>query len=251
MSSRSTNSRSAHTTSTSTSTRMSAASTASSSSSSSPLPLGIGLGGFEQIIASILTNPLNLLLLTFVLYSLYPHFFPPTLASLTPTLAKARGLPPHGPPLPPSSSSKAAAESGGPPSHQQQQKGPLAYSHLPRSHPETVVWTRFTPRTLAVHDGSGGSKSKILLSIHGRVFDVSKGRNFYGPDGPYGNFAGRDASRGMAKQSFDLEMLTPLDQPIDKLDDLTPAELNNMREWIGHFSAKYPQVGVLVEEGDE
>jgi hypothetical protein len=23
-------------------------------------------------------------------------------------------------------------------------------------------------------------------------------------DGPYGNFAGRDASRGMAKQSFDL-----------------------------------------------
>lgn len=26
--------------------------------------------------------------------------------------------------------------------------------------------------------------------------------------GPYGNFAGRDASRGMAKQSFDLGELT-------------------------------------------
>ncbi|KAK0567513.1 Dihydrodipicolinate synthase [Tilletia horrida] len=216
---------------------------------SSPLGLGLGLGAFEQILANILTNPLNLVLLGLILYCLHPHFFPPSLASLTPTLAKARGLPPHGPPL---SSAKPGGGGAGTSSAQQQQdNGPLLYSHLPRAHPETVVWTRFTPRTLAVHDGSGGSKSKILLAINGRVFDVSKGRNFYGPDGPYGNFAGRDASRGMAKQSFDLEMLTPLDQPLDKLDDLTPAELNNMREWIGHFSAKYAQVGVLVEEGEE
>ncbi len=58
----------------------------------------------------------------------------------------------------------------------------------------------------------------------------------------YANFAGRDASRGMAKQSFDegvyfsysyvslklnvrVDMLTPLDQPLDKLDDLTPDEM--------------------------
>jgi len=61
----------------------------------------------------------------------------------------------------------------------------------------------------------------------------------------YGNFAGRDASRGMAKQSFDLgecsccavssfevslsdmcvEMLTPVDQPLDKLEDLKPEEM--------------------------
>lgn len=45
------------------------------------------------------------------------------------------------------------------------------------------------------------------------------------PDGPYGNFAGRDASRGMAKQSFDEDMLTPLDQPLDKLDGLTDDEM--------------------------
>ncbi len=61
----------------------------------------------------------------------------------------------------------------------------------------------------------------------------------------YGNFAGRDASRGMAKQSFDLgtslsltvirilltrllrlDMLTPIDQPLDKLGDLTPEEMS-------------------------
>lgn len=61
----------------------------------------------------------------------------------------------------------------------------------------------------------------------------------------YGNFAGRDASRGMAKQSFELgerrwyavtflfpdpfgitiDMLTPIDQPLDKLADLRSDEL--------------------------
>jgi len=59
----------------------------------------------------------------------------------------------------------------------------------------------------------------------------------------YGNFAGRDASRGMAKQSFDdgewvwtdalamyliyifVEILTPIDQPLDKLEDLMPDEM--------------------------
>lgn len=66
----------------------------------------------------------------------------------------------------------------------------------------------------------------------------------------YGNFAGRDASRGMAKQSFDegasimilwsyervpnhesnprsvcVDMLTDIDQPLDKLQDLTPDEM--------------------------
>ena len=61
-------------------------------------------------------------------------------------------------------------------------------------------------------------------------------------DGMYANFAGRDASRGMAKQSFEegahylpffhtllthtlTEMLTPIDQPLDKLEDLTQEEM--------------------------
>jgi len=33
----------------------------------------------------------------------------------------------------------------------------------------------------------------------------------------------------MAKQSFDETMLTPIDQPIDDLEDLTPSERDNMR----------------------
>ncbi|KAF8896854.1 cytochrome b5-like heme/steroid binding domain-containing protein [Gymnopilus junonius] len=119
------------------------------------------------------------------------------------------------------------------------------YSWMPKSHPPTVLYKIYTPKTLEPFSGRDGGR--ILLAINGIVFDVTAGRNFYGPNGMYGNFAGRDASRGMAKQSFDLEMLTPVDQPLDKLDDLKQDEIDNMKGWIEHFSNKYIICGKLVE----
>lgn len=123
-----------------------------------------------------------------------------------------------------------------------------AYSWLPKAHPPTVLFTTYTPQTLSQFSGVDGGR--ILLAIDGIVFDVTAGRNFYGPDGMYGNFAGRDASRGMAKQSFDIEMLTPIDQPLDKLEDLTPEEIDNKRGWVEHFTNKYIVCGRLVENGE-
>ncbi|KAH9952410.1 cytochrome b5 [Lactifluus volemus] len=117
----------------------------------------------------------------------------------------------------------------------------------PRSHAPALLFTTFTPRTLTKFNGLDGGR--ILLAIAGTVFDVTAGRGFYGPDGMYGNFAGRDASRGMAKQSFDLEMLTPVDQPLDKLEDLTPEEMS-VREHEGldrPFFEQYIVCGRLVE----
>ncbi|THH03897.1 hypothetical protein EW146_g10321 [Bondarzewia mesenterica] len=119
------------------------------------------------------------------------------------------------------------------------------YSWMPKSHPPTLLFTTYTTKTLLPFDGVNGGR--ILLAIAGTVFDVTAGRNFYGPDGMYGNFAGRDASRGMAKQSFDIEMLTDIDQPLDKLEDLTSDEIENMKGWIDHFSNKYIICGRLVE----
>jgi len=56
-----------------------------------------------------------------------------------------------------------------------------------------------------------------------------------------------DASRNVAKQSFDLETLTPIDQPLDKLEDLTPRERLNMRGWTEHFMNRYVICGWLVD----
>ncbi|KDQ14952.1 hypothetical protein BOTBODRAFT_32312 [Botryobasidium botryosum FD-172 SS1] len=123
-----------------------------------------------------------------------------------------------------------------------------AYTWRPQAHSPTIIFKKYTPKTLQPFDGKDGGR--ILLAIDRKVFDVSNGRSFYGPDGMYGNFAGRDASRGMAKQSFDLEMLTPVDAPLDPLKDLTKSERENMKGWIEHFSNKYIVCGELVENDE-
>ncbi len=92
----------------------------------------------------------------------------------------------------------------------------------------------------------------VYLAVRGRVFDVTSGRNFYGPGGPYANFAGRDASRGLACGSFDEEMLTKdLQGPLDELGGLKPDEMDALRGWEERFEEKYLVVGKLVAVGDE
>ncbi|KAN0064387.1 Dihydrodipicolinate synthase [Thecaphora frezii] len=183
-----------------------------------------------QTLQTTFSNPLNLLLFALFLYILAPLLLPTDARSSkhTPTLHEAR--------------SHATAPSD-------------RYTFLASHHPDTVEWRRYTPRTLALYDGTNPSPSpsapaRILLAINRKVFDVTSGRNFYGPGGPYGNFAGRDASRGMAKQSFDLDIITPLDKPIDLLDDLTQSEIKNMNEWEAMFTGKYGIVGELVNEDE-
>lgn len=120
---------------------------------------------------------------------------------------------------------------------------------LPREPPATVFRT-FTPRTLLPFSGEGGGP--VYLAVRGRVFDVSAGRNFYGPEGPYANFAGRDASRGLACGSFDEEMLTKdLEGPLDTLTDLGGEEMEALRGWEERFESKYLVVGRLVAAGEE
>ena len=111
---------------------------------------------------------------------------------------------------------------------------------------ETTVIKDFTPRTL--YQFNGHDDEKVYLAIKGNIFDVSKGRAFYGPGGPYENFAGRDASRGLAKNSFKEDMVRDWDQPIDELDDLTEKEHKALDEWDAYFNKKYTCVGHLVKD---
>lgn len=53
------------------------------------------------------------------------------------------------------------------------------YTWMPKSHPATVLFKTYTPKTLEPFSGKDGGR--ILLAINGTVFDVSQGKNFYGP----------------------------------------------------------------------
>ncbi|KAF3625251.1 Membrane steroid-binding protein 1 [Capsicum annuum] len=60
---------------------------------------------------------------------------------------------------------------------------------------------------LKEYDGSDPNKP-LLMAIKGQIYDVSQSRMFYGPGGPYALFAGKDASRALAKLSFEEKDLT-------------------------------------------
>lgn len=62
------------------------------------------------------------------------------------------------------------------------------------------------------------------------------GKNFYGPDGVY-PFAGRECARAFAMVS------TELDDCNDNLEDMSPAELDSLRDWESRFYFKYPIIG--------
>ncbi|KAK6814473.1 hypothetical protein RU639_009555 [Aspergillus parasiticus] len=124
--------------------------------------------------------------------------------------------------------------------------GPVASQTLPS--PPSLL-RMFTPTDLLDFNGTNGKG--IYIAVRGRVFDVSMSKNFYGPGGPYENFAGRDATRGLALQSFDKEVLTKdLKGPLDDVKDLTRDELGNLESWEERFLSKYPVVGQLVSNAD-
>lgn len=115
---------------------------------------------------------------------------------------------------------------------------------------KAVVFTTFTPRYLLRFNGlpnEFNKEGKVYIAVKGKVHDVTAGRNFYGPGGPYENFAGRDATRGLACQSFDEDMLTKdLDGPLDDCSDLGPEQLENLQGWVERFDQKYLVVGKLI-----
>ncbi|XP_061216425.1 membrane-associated progesterone receptor component 2 [Neopsephotus bourkii] len=95
---------------------------------------------------------------------------------------------------------------------------------------------------------NGTRNPRILLAVNGKVFDVTKGSKFYGPDGPYGIFAGRDASRGLATFRLDKDALR---DEYDDLSDLNAVQMESVREWEMQFKEKYDYVGRLLKPGEE
>lgn len=103
----------------------------------------------------------------------------------------------------------------------------------------------FTVEELRKYDGNGDD-GRILVAVNGKVFDVTKGKKFYGPGGPYSAFGGRDASRGLATFS-----VTGGKETYDDLSDLNSVEMESVKEWEMQFTEKYDYIGRLLKPGEK
>ncbi|XP_065072893.1 membrane-associated progesterone receptor component 1-like [Ochlerotatus camptorhynchus] len=125
-------------------------------------------------------------------------------------------------------------------SQKQPAAGPPPEPELPRLRRD------FTVAELLQYDGKQ-QDGRVLVAVNGSVYDVTKGKRFYGPGGPYAAFGGRDASRGLATFS-----VTSNDkEEYDDLSDLTPMEMESVREWEMQFKEKYILVGRLLKPGEQ
>ncbi|XP_005175634.1 membrane-associated progesterone receptor component 1 [Musca domestica] len=104
----------------------------------------------------------------------------------------------------------------------------------------------FTVAELRQYDGTGPD-GRVLIAVNGNVFDVTRGKRFYGPGGPYASFAGRDASRNLATFSV---AANDKDE-YDDLSDLSAMEMDSVLEWEMQFKEKYDLVGKLLRKGEQ
>lgn len=129
----------------------------------------------------------------------------------------------------------------------------IAGRQTPRPRPEPEVeLPRMKKKDLTLDelrkcDGTG-EDGRICIAVNGRIYDVTRGKQFYGPGGPYSNFAGRDASRALALFTVSESALKSEN---DDLSDLTSAEMSRMREWQIQLEEKYDFVGRLLKPGQE
>lgn len=99
----------------------------------------------------------------------------------------------------------------------------------------------YTLAELLAYNGTDKNKP-LYLGCMGKIYDVSSAAGFYGPGGPYGVFAGRDASRGLAKMEINYTTAN--------ISDLTDSEKRTLREWADKYEMKYTVVGKIVDSSE-
>ncbi|XP_013873498.1 neudesin [Austrofundulus limnaeus] len=95
----------------------------------------------------------------------------------------------------------------------------------------------FTEEELKRYDGTEEGQP-IYMAVKGVVFDVTKGKEFYGHNAPYNALVGKDCTRAVAKMSLD-----PADLTSDTAG-LTDEQLKSLNDiFEGTYKTKYPIVG--------
>ena len=107
-------------------------------------------------------------------------------------------------------------------------------------YPDPMKPMDMTRAQLAEYDGQDATKP-ILLAAKGVIFDVTRGRDFYGKGGPYNGFTGIDCSRALGKVSLEKENLCA------DVSDFAASQRDVLNDWFRKFEDKYPVVGKLTD----
>jgi len=109
---------------------------------------------------------------------------------------------------------------------------------------------------------NGANDGRILISICGRILDMTRGRDFYGPEGPYHVFAGCDATYLLGSMSTEPQCCNKRNfgqwdpswvseytstNPGLKIPycDQSTFATDALEGWLSQFLLKYPVVGKL------
>eukprot|EP00754_Rhynchopus_humris_P040549 Rhum_TRINITY_DN235_c0_g2::Rhum_TRINITY_DN235_c0_g2_i1::g.674::m.674/K17278/PGRMC1_2; membrane-associated progesterone receptor component len=102
----------------------------------------------------------------------------------------------------------------------------------------------WTIAELAPHTGGPeeptSAHTPILFAAKGTVFNVWRGRHFYGPEGSYHCFAGKDATIMLALELLDDPTPEQLAHPLSRV------ELGTLDDWFDTMAWKYDDVGKLA-----
>ncbi|KAG6462623.1 hypothetical protein O3G_MSEX013372 [Manduca sexta] len=107
-------------------------------------------------------------------------------------------------------------------------------SYPPPPPPLPKLRKDLTVAELKKYDGTQ-SDGRVLLAVNSVIFDVTKGKRFYGPGGPYAAFAGKDATRGLATG----EVAASENDEYDPCSDLTADEIASAKEWEEQFRGNW------------
>jgi predicted heme/steroid binding protein len=112
----------------------------------------------------------------------------------------------------------------------------------PEEEDESNLPTYTASELLEFGDGLDGRP--ILISIFGRVYDVSKGKRFYGQGGAYSQFAGHDVTYSLSTGCRTQECVEMSAKGLEE------KEMNEGKRWLSffHLHDKYPLVGKMEKD---
>jgi len=113
----------------------------------------------------------------------------------------------------------------------------------PAAEPAASGPLRLTAEELAKFVGDD-AEPRIFISVRGHIFDVTSGRDFYGPGEGYSVFAGREASRALGKMQISAAECNA------GWANLSEEHAKTLGEWEAKYKEKYTIVGEFIPDSE-